>query len=76
MNSEVRGYLGALATADEREVLHEIIDHVEDSANDLMDESILSDDAFTYVINDLGDSRNITRNLYAVQSKGSWRHTA
>ena len=82
MTSEVRGYLGALAkhlhlaTPDEREILHEIRDHIEDSANDLMDEGIPSDDAFTYVINDLDDSRNIARNLYAVHSKGSWHHTA
>ena len=78
MTSEVRGYLGALAkhlhlaTPDEREIR----DHIEDSANDLMDEGIPSDDAFTYVINDLDDSRNIARNLYAVHSKGSWHHTA
>lgn len=82
MTSEVRGYLGALAkhlhlaTPDEREILHEIRDHIEDSANDLIDEGIPSDDAFTYVINDLDDSRNIARNLYTVHSRGSWHHTA
>ena len=82
MTSQARGYLRGLgrqlhlAAPDEREILHEIRDHIEDSASDLMDEGIPTEDAFSYVINDLGDSRNIAQNLYAVHSQGSWYHTA
>ena len=82
MTSFVRAYLGDigkhlhLATPDEREILTEIRDHIEDSAQDLMDEGIPLDDAFSSAIDGLGGPKGIARKMYEVHSQGSWYHTA
>lgn len=82
MTSQVRRYLGDLgrhmhlAASEEREVLHEIRDHIEDSARELIDEGIPSDDAFSTALDGLGASRSIAGQFYKVHTQGSWYHTA
>ena len=65
-----------LGAPDEREILTEIRGHIEDSAQELMDEGIPSDDAFSSAIDGFGVSKRLARRMYEVHSKGSWYHTA
>jgi hypothetical protein len=82
MTFPTRRYLGDLGRwlhlppTEEREILHEIRDHIEDSANDLIDDGIQSQDAFSSALTELGASRSIARKLYEVHSQGSWYHTS
>ena len=82
MTSQVGGYLSDLrrhlhlADPEERDILHEIRDHIEDSAHDLMDEGITTDDAFSSAIDGLGGPKSVARQLYEVHAQGSWYHTA
>lgn len=82
MTSQIRGYLTDLGrhlhleARDERDILTEIRDHIKDSAQDLMDEGIPSNDAFSSAIDSLGGPKRIARQMYQVHSQGSWYHTA
>ena len=82
MTSQVFGYLRDLRgqlhlpASEEREVIEEIRDHIEDNARELIDEGIPSNDAFYSALNDLGTSTSIAGQLYAVHTQGSWYHTA
>ena len=82
MTSAVKGYLGDLGrqlhlgAPQEREILYEIRDHIEDSAEDLVEEGIATDDALHSAIDRLGGPKVMASQLYAVHSTGSWYHTA
>ena len=82
MTSQIRGYLTVLGghlhleARDERDILTEIRDHIEDSAQDLMDEGIPSDDAFSSAIDNFGGPKDIAQQMYQAHSQGTWYHTA
>ncbi len=57
-------------------ILRELKGHIEDAANDLMDEGIAADDAFSFAVDELGDSENLASKLYEVHTRGSWNKTA
>ena len=73
--SDLRGQLH-LAAAEEREILTEIRDHIQDSTEELLDEGIYPDDAMSSAINDMGATKRIARQMYEVHTHGSWYHTA
>ena len=81
MTSTVRGYLSDLAKelhlddSEEREILTEIRDHIQDSASDLMEEGLYPDDAFSGAVDELGGHGNVAGAFYQVHSRGSWYHT-
>ena len=64
-----------LETLEEAEILQEIQVHIEDKAKELIEDGVSSDEALTHALNDLGASEQIARELYEVQSRGSWYHT-
>ena len=82
MTRQVRGYLNDLVTHlhltphEEREILHEIRDHIEDSSRELIDAGVAPEDAVSAALNSLGASSSIARRLYEVHTQGSWYHTA
>ena len=82
MTSPIRGYFGDLRRrmhlqpSEETEILHELRDHVEDRAQELVAEGIPSDEAMTHALRDLGTSSTIASQFYQVHSRGSWYHTA
>ena len=65
-----------LERPERRRILYELKHHIEDSAQELIDEGINSDDAFSYAITDLGEPKSLARRFYEVHSQGSWYHTA
>ena len=82
MTLKMRGYFGDLGRrmhlppSEETEILHELRDHVEDRAQELVAEGIPSDEALAQALKDLGASATIASQFYQVHSKGSWYHTA
>ena len=82
MSSLVRGYLTDLGrhlhlgTPREREILTEIRDHIEDTARELMEEGIPTEDAISSAIDGLGESKSMAKRMYEVHSQDSWYHTA
>ena len=65
-----------LERPERREILFELRGHIEDSARELMDEGISTDDAFSSSINELGETKSLARRLYEVHSQGTWHQTA
>ena len=77
MSYLVHGYLSDLgrhlhlSAPQERDILNEIKDHVEDSAQAMMDEGISQDDAILSAITGLGPSDGVARLLYQVHARVS-----
>ena len=75
MSSLVHGYLSDLerhlnlSAPQERDILDEIRDHVEDSAQAMMDEGISQDDAIFSAVTGLGPSVGVARLLYQVHAR-------
>jgi hypothetical protein len=80
MTPILRGYLAELqrqlhlAPAEEREILRELRDHVEDRAQELADQGISTDAALRQAMRELGEARAIAGRFYEVYSKGSWMY--
>lgn len=62
--------------SEEYPILRELEGHIEDSAAELMDEGIATDDAFSFAVDELGDSESLAGKLYEVHTRGSWNKTA
>ena len=81
MASLMQGYLTDLGRRlhldrlEEREIIHELRDHVEDKAQELIETGVASDEAEVHALKDLGAPKNIASQLYEVHSRGSWYHT-
>ena len=82
MTLHMRAYLDDLGrqlhltTPKTREILYELRDHIEDSAQEHIDEGVSTEDAFSFAVDGLGASKSVANQLYAVHTKGSWYHTA
>ena len=78
MNPLVHGYLRDLgrrlnlSAPQERDILNEIRDHVEDSAQAMLDEGISQDDAIFPAVSGLGASNGVARLLCQVHAGSSW----
>ena len=77
----MQGYLTDLSRrlhldqVEQREIIRELRDHVEDRGQELIETGVSSDEAVAHALNDLGSSTNIADQLYEVHSRGSWYHT-
>ena len=82
MSAVKRGYLNDLGRQlhleprEQEEILHELEAHIEDKAQELMEDGVSSDEALSHALNDLGPYHNVARQFYEVHSRGSWYHTA
>ena len=81
MSVPKQGYLSDLGKQlhlrphEQQEILHEIQAHIDDRTTDLVEAGVSSDEALVHVLEDLGASDGIARELYEVHTRGSWYHT-
>lgn len=82
MSSVKHGYLSDLGgqlhlgPREQQEILYELEAHIEDKAQELMEDGVSSDEALSHALNDLGPFQKVARQFYEVHSRGSWYHTA
>ena len=82
MASEIRGYLELverrlhLEPGKRDEILDELKTHIEDRAEELVQNGRSSEDALRDAVKLLGPSRSLGEGYYAVHSRGPWHHTA
>lgn len=82
MASEMHGYLELverglyLDPIKRDEILNELQTHIEDRAQELVQEGKSSEDALRNAVNRLGPSQSLAQGFYAVHSRGPWHHTA
>lgn len=77
-----RGYLNDLRRRlhleprEQEEILHELEDHIEDEAQELIEAGIPSDEAVTRALDRLGALDKVASRFYEAHTRGSWYHTA
>ena len=82
MPLSARNYLSDLGrhlhldSSEEREILRELRDHIEDRSRELESEGMSTADAQSRALQELGGSDDIAEELYQVHSRASWHHTA
>jgi hypothetical protein len=82
MASEMYGYLELvdrglhLELGKRTEILNELKTHIEDRADELVQEGKSSEDALRHAVDGLGPSRVLAEGFYAVHARGPWHHTA
>ena len=82
MASEMHGYLEGverglhLEPFKRDEILNELQTHIEDRAEELVQEGKSSEDALRHAVDRLGPSQALAKGFYAVHSRGPWHHTA
>ncbi len=78
--ASIRGYLNDLSRQlrlkpdEEHDILHELQDHIEDKAQELIEAGVSPDEAYDYALDDLGGPQALASRLYEVHSKVSWHH--
>ena len=82
MSATKRGYFNYLGKQlhlgqqEEEPILDELRTHVEDRAQELIEEGVLPDKALDDALHELGDTATLASQFYEVHSRGSWYHTA
>ena len=82
MNASKHGYFAALSRhlhlepRAQNEIVYELQSHVEEKTWELIEAGVSSDEAINHALNDLGPSRSVASEFYAVHSRVSWYHTA
>ncbi|MGH2545071.1 MAG: permease prefix domain 1-containing protein, partial [Ardenticatenaceae bacterium] len=79
--ASIRGYLNDLSRQlrlgpkEEDEILHELQDHINDKAQELIESGVSSDEAYDHALDDFGGSDTLARQFYAIHAQSSWHHT-
>jgi hypothetical protein len=73
--SDLRKHLH-LDSDDEREILQELRDHIEDRTREIESEDVPTAEAQSRALEELGGSHDIAEELYRVHTRASWHHTA
>jgi len=82
MASEMHGYLELverglhLESHKREEILNEFKTHIEDRAQELVQEGDSSEDALRHAVDRLGPSGALAQEFYAVHARGPWHHAA
>jgi len=64
-----------LGKSEEKEIIRELSDHIQDEMEDLKNEGLTDEEARSACIKLMGSARMVARELYEAHSQGTWRHT-